>query len=126
MNPTTVLIVSMIGLLLPVASARIVRAHWDSSVTGLITGGLAAAAGIATEWIREGDSFDWKTAAAATFAAWLTGRQLTQAGVLSNTQLEAKLLNAGSGLNTGPDANFDPTVGLDYDDAEHPSPSPHV
>jgi hypothetical protein len=135
-NTTTLLIVvTLVGLVLPVLSARIVRAHWDASITGLITGALAALVAFTGEWLQAGAAFDWRTAALGTLTAWFTGRQLTQGGILSNTQAEARLLAAGTPQLATAAADSDPTVGLDYDDAAseqrdqvapHPSPGPSV
>lgn len=101
----------LVSIVIPAASALLVKAHWDASVTGVLTLLLSTADGFLTQWAHAGSGFDWRAAAGTALMSWLIAA-LTQSKILSGTQLEARLLALGSGVT--PTGSPDPTAGLDY------------
>jgi hypothetical protein len=127
--PQVAVIAFIASTIIPAFSAWVVREHWDSSITGVVTLGLSTADGFFSEWAKDGDSFNWKYAIGIALGSWAIAA-ITQSKILSGTQLEAWLLASDSRLkfddvdeSDAIEGPTDPTEGYPWEDAPAANPT---
>lgn len=94
---TTIVLTMIIAFLIPLLSALLSRAHWDQTITGLLTVGLSIASGYFTEWLHSSNvnHYDWHTALGLALFSFFVAIA-SHFGVWQGGSLENGLLAIGS------------------------------
>ena len=86
------IVLTLIGLILPLLSALLTRAHWPNEIAGLCTLVLSAVEGIVAEATHGGADFQWGdalTKGGIALAAAVVGRLILWANSSTDAQLLA-------------------------------------
>jgi hypothetical protein len=116
--PLSMWIAIVSSVVIPGLSAALVKEHWDSSITGILTVGLSTADGFFAEWAKDGSNFNWRIGVGIAIGSWFIAA-ISQSKILSGTQFESWLLSLGSRLkfdladqSSRDDQPVDPTLSL--------------